>query len=825
MAVSVRAACSMPRLHSLDFDLPPKNHFDVRARWGNSSPVLILSLLEIVEQDSIHVKEAAPRLQPGWVRNACAAFEKGVAFSDYESHQNVQNGINCQVNNVQHLSTKSPNQKSESTTRLPKAKSWESLDSCRKKSPKKAKVPLPTVRPKICVECKRSLAQLEDKFKTHKDCKTSFPTGLSDEVSLSEKNEVLPTDKLPKATTLEETSEIAETRPISDGDVDLNAQNNELSPSHKTSFNWHCSSEAIIVTKSELANEITPGISNPAECQDNNTHELPLERGLSIQPSVVTPQPVGGVHGLLVVQNVPGDQVSPVDVIAQLSQQQEQEQSNTARQNDSLSQGQTVAATSHDSLYQSQTDATRPNDSLYQSQMKVDLQEDVKSNSHWTANLHGANETQPSSLSDIPSVRPKLRVSSQSCVPSPKEGTDTDDGQDTTAKNCMVHHGYAKVAVSIKSFSVPVNGTSESGNADREKEYESSETQCAIGESATEIYLRGVSYQSHESDGCSSQEGHNLTVSHRNQGGAGHCETPNDSLKSSSESPGLTITLANMHHYPPDRLETFLLIKEAYKNNFPISWENFCIHFNSSRQVVIPRERFCAKFKVSFENEKDQSDNMKSFKKALAKKWSRSDDRLEERKQRLSGLKLGSLRFQLLCHPLVSYDISELEECESDSEEEILESVTPFSHVPTYVIAKIFRLLGTKELAALKCTCKDFHWLINQFDITGTDSQWMTGKEYRSDPCMYCGKIQDPRGDVSLCQRHPKAFYKYSVINRQYWTCCNAVKETTEGCQIGLHNNRWATSEFQPNFICKPWKSQSWYITANTERWCDKEHL
>ncbi|XP_006815256.1 uncharacterized protein LOC102808005 [Saccoglossus kowalevskii] len=114
-----------------------------------------------------------------------------------------------------------------------------------------------------------------------------------------------------------------------------------------------------------------------------------------------------------------------------------------------------------------------------------------------------------------------------------------------------------------------------------------------------------------------------------------------------------------------------------------------------------------------------------------------------------------------------------------------------FIFLPDHVVSKIFGYLPTWDLASLKCTCKDFKWVIEEFNLAGIDSKWCTDPKYQDDPCMQCGKLIDPRGDVSLCRWHPKMYYKNGYIGRCYWMCCFKLDEDALGCIIGLHDNNW----------------------------------
>ncbi|XP_070572031.1 uncharacterized protein [Ptychodera flava] len=120
----------------------------------------------------------------------------------------------------------------------------------------------------------------------------------------------------------------------------------------------------------------------------------------------------------------------------------------------------------------------------------------------------------------------------------------------------------------------------------------------------------------------------------------------------------------------------------------------------------------------------------------------------------------------------------------------LLGDCDPFVFLPDHVLAKIFHYLPTRDLAVLKCTCKDFKWIIEEYNVCGIDSKWTTHPRYQDDPCMQCGKLIDPRGDVSLCRWHPKIFYKNGHFGR-FWTCCFKQEENAPGCTVSLHDNNW----------------------------------
>ncbi|XP_022107380.1 uncharacterized protein LOC110988318 [Acanthaster planci] len=182
------------------------------------------------------------------------------------------------------------------------------------------------------------------------------------------------------------------------------------------------------------------------------------------------------------------------------------------------------------------------------------------------------------------------------------------------------------------------------------------------------------------------------------------------------------------------------------------------------------------------------------------------------RKKYIDPDKVSHFQYLILQSPLVLSDPEDSDSDESDVELNEFGEVKqdyPLGRLPDYIVAQIFRNLGTRDLAALKCACKDFKWLIERFDIKGLDSRWSEELLYREDPCMQCGKIRDPRGDVSLCRWHPKIYYKNGEIGRRYWTCCFSGEEDAPGCDITVHDNRWSGSHSRLCKVARSWR-QYW---------------
>lgn len=110
--------------------------------------------------------------------------------------------------------------------------------------------------------------------------------------------------------------------------------------------------------------------------------------------------------------------------------------------------------------------------------------------------------------------------------------------------------------------------------------------------------------------------------------------------------------------------------------------------------------------------------------------------------------------------------------------------------LPHHLLVKIFLLLPTQSLAALKCTCHYFKFVIENYGVRPADSLWVSDPRYRDDPCKQCKKRYD-RGDVSLCRWHHKPYCQALPYGPGYWMCCHGAHRDTPGCNVGLHDNRW----------------------------------
>lgn len=126
----------------------------------------------------------------------------------------------------------------------------------------------------------------------------------------------------------------------------------------------------------------------------------------------------------------------------------------------------------------------------------------------------------------------------------------------------------------------------------------------------------------------------------------------------------------------------------------------------------------------------------------------------------------------------------------SQSDEDYLKQTCMILRLPDHALRRVFSYLDTKDLASIKCTCFDFNFIVNFFDVRANDSRWTTDERYIDDPCKQC-RHQFSRGDMSMCRYHPKRYYSDLPYGRSYWMCCLKPHRTSLGCQIGIHDNNW----------------------------------
>ncbi|XP_072895995.1 F-box only protein 34-like isoform X1 [Hemitrygon akajei] len=138
--------------------------------------------------------------------------------------------------------------------------------------------------------------------------------------------------------------------------------------------------------------------------------------------------------------------------------------------------------------------------------------------------------------------------------------------------------------------------------------------------------------------------------------------------------------------------------------------------------------------------------------------------------------------------------------------QQLLEPRQYMAFLPHHIMVKIFMFLPTKTLAALKCTCHYFKFIIENYDIRATDSRWVCDPRYKDDPCKQCKKHYT-KGDVSACRWHSKPYYKVPPYGRSYWMCCWQTEKDSLGCKIGLHDNNWVQSHNHVQQICEKVKN------------------
>ncbi|XP_019406405.1 PREDICTED: F-box only protein 34 isoform X2 [Crocodylus porosus] len=122
--------------------------------------------------------------------------------------------------------------------------------------------------------------------------------------------------------------------------------------------------------------------------------------------------------------------------------------------------------------------------------------------------------------------------------------------------------------------------------------------------------------------------------------------------------------------------------------------------------------------------------------------------------------------------------------------QQLLEPQQYMAFLPHHIMVKIFGLLPTRSLVALKCTCYYFKFIIEYYNIRPADSRWVRDPRYREDPCKQCKKTY-VKGDVSLCRWHPKPYCQALPYGPGYWMCCHRSQKGIPGCKLGLHDNRW----------------------------------
>ncbi|XP_036397408.1 F-box only protein 34 [Megalops cyprinoides] len=128
----------------------------------------------------------------------------------------------------------------------------------------------------------------------------------------------------------------------------------------------------------------------------------------------------------------------------------------------------------------------------------------------------------------------------------------------------------------------------------------------------------------------------------------------------------------------------------------------------------------------------------------------------------------------------------------------LLEPQQYMALLPHHIMVKIFSFLPTQALAALKCTCHYFKFIIESYGVRPADSRWVCDPRYKDDPCKQCKKRYG-RGDVSLCRWHHKPYCQALPYGPGYWMCCHGSHKDTPGCNVGLHDNRWVPAFHSKN--------------------------
>ncbi|MBN3298725.1 FBX34 protein, partial [Amia calva] len=146
----------------------------------------------------------------------------------------------------------------------------------------------------------------------------------------------------------------------------------------------------------------------------------------------------------------------------------------------------------------------------------------------------------------------------------------------------------------------------------------------------------------------------------------------------------------------------------------------------------------------------------------------------------------GQERFPFPMRKLVSHDFLEAR----FKIQQLLEPQQYMAFLPHHIMVKIFCFLPTETLAALKCTCHYFKFIIESYNVRPADSRWVSDPRYKDDPCKQCKKRYG-RGDVSLCRWHHKPYCQALPYGPGYWMCCHGSQKDSPGCNVGLHDNRW----------------------------------
>ncbi|XP_068457263.1 F-box only protein 34 [Clinocottus analis] len=121
----------------------------------------------------------------------------------------------------------------------------------------------------------------------------------------------------------------------------------------------------------------------------------------------------------------------------------------------------------------------------------------------------------------------------------------------------------------------------------------------------------------------------------------------------------------------------------------------------------------------------------------------------------------------------------------------LLEPRPLLAALPPPLLLAVLRLLPTRSLAALKCSCHYFLFVIEHYGVRPADALWVSDPRYRDDPCKQCKRRRSGGGDVSACRWHHKPFCQALPGAPGFWMCCRARRRDAPGCNVGLHDNRW----------------------------------
>lgn len=122
--------------------------------------------------------------------------------------------------------------------------------------------------------------------------------------------------------------------------------------------------------------------------------------------------------------------------------------------------------------------------------------------------------------------------------------------------------------------------------------------------------------------------------------------------------------------------------------------------------------------------------------------------------------------------------------------QQLLEPRPLLATLPPHLLLSVLLLLPTRSLAALKCSCSYFLFVIDHYSVRPADSLWVSDPRYRDDPCKQC-KRHGGGGDVSACRWHHKPFCQALPGGPGFWMCCRGARRDAPGCNVGLHDNRW----------------------------------